>query len=211
MKSLITALSLATLLPFAFSAFANDKDSAARVRGFLEGRDREALAVVAEADKPKVVAELKRYAAENEGKGPYSRQAAKELVKLGDAETIEAQVQIFAKTKGLRNTRAASNLLALSKDAAVISRIADELFREEPAHESIVAGAFQYPRSILASGIIMSIGATSPQMSEQVRQSMKALEKLEPASRREVLRRWWTANKAAFAAENYAAVTPASL
>lgn len=182
-------------------------DPKERVRDVLTGKDSAALSQVSEFEKSTVVAELKRYASEKNG--AYARPAIRELVKLGDRETIQMQIDSFINASSLRRAHAAAIVLMFSDDAGVIPQVAQDLSRDEPATEVHDKVSFEYPRSIQAAGIIVAIGAKSPELPEQVRQSLKALEHLQPGDRRSILRRWWTSNQDHFVAKDYQKIAPA--
>jgi hypothetical protein len=186
------------------AAYASDPKT--RVKEVLEGRDNTGLTDVAEAEKPAIRAELKNYLRGN--MSAFSPQATKELIKLGDIETVESQIEAFHNASSLRKAHQAATLLSLSSDANVISRVADDLFRNESPTEVHDKVSFEYPISILATGIILSVGERSPQLPESVRTSMRLAKTLQPADQRETLRRWWTANRQAFSARQYASVAP---
>lgn len=205
--SSFTTLIIGLVLSFAYDVRAN-ADVRTRVKLAIESKVNDDLSDAPETDKPSIIAELKRYASENGGKGTFSHAARKELVKLGDVEQIESEIRSFVTAKTLRQARRAATLLMSARDPKVIAAIAGEMFREESTAEVYDEVSFEYPRSVQAAGIVISVASNSSQLSVAARQSAKALQSLKPADQRVILRRWWTANQPAFAAQNYVAVQP---
>jgi hypothetical protein len=195
------------VLPFAYDVRA-DGDVRARVKLAIESKVNDDLSDASETEKPSIIAELKRYASENGGKGIFAHAARKELVKLGDGEQIESESRSFVTAKNLREARRAATLLRAARDPKVIAAIAPEMFRDESAAEVYDEVSFEYPRSMQAASVVISVASNSSQLSVAMRQSVKDLQCLKPAGQRLILRRWWTANKPAFAAQNYRAVQP---
>jgi hypothetical protein len=205
--NLIATLIIGLVLFSAYDVHA-DGDVKARVKRAIESKVNDDLSTAPETDKPSIIAELRRYAAENGGKGVFAHAARKELLKLSDEEQIESQIRSFVSAKTLRQARQAATLLRAAQHPKVIASIAPEMFRDESAAEVYDEVAFEYPRSVQAAGVVMSVASNSSQLSVVTRQSVKNLQSLKPADQRMILRRWWTANQPAFTAQNYVAVQP---
>jgi hypothetical protein len=180
---------------------------ASQVKDLLMGRSNVDLSRTPASERPAIVEELKKFAAEPNG--AFARSATKELMKLGDTQTTAAQITQFRNASSLRQAHDAATVLALSADPVVIVELAPELFRDEGSSEVHDKVSLEYPRSIQAAAVIAAVAIKCQQFSKAVGDSMAKLQASQPADRRATLQRWWTKNQSALAARNYAGVRPA--
>jgi hypothetical protein len=132
----------------------------------------------------------------------------KHLVELGDRETIQETLEDFHKAaSGIQSSKTA-DILRCATQPWVIPLLEQELFINESAkavqHEDILIS----PKSVAASGVIMSILSRSTTFSGKVRDSVAKLPWYDEGKSRDIIRKWYEQNKEAFARKDYAAVKP---
>jgi hypothetical protein len=208
-NSVVKAALLLCLSIFVSGSRCQADDVKARAQNVLERQQPDDYTSTSEAEKVLLRAEFKRYKNEDDGRGVFSRRAAQELVKLGDSETIEHCIREFLDEKRLPPARRAAQMLELATDPAVIPRLSEQIFAEDGVEPVAETDVFVSPKSILATNVIIAIGAKAPQLPAEARESLQSLKQKRPEERRTVLRRWWRENQSAFGSQQYSRVTAA--
>ena len=179
------------------------------VRSILDQRlsTREITKIPA-SEIPRVVEELQAQRQKSEFTKFYGLKAELLLIELGQRQVLEEFLAAHYYPYGAQSGIAARGLLGLHQPY-VLSRLANDLLKEEPVNSIPVSveGSY-YPASIMAGMIFRSILINADDFSPAVKEWVKSLRGETSTAFRETMRTFWRENAVHFAAEEYSKVHP---
>lgn len=146
-----------------------------------------------------------------EAQEPHRNYARMPLLRMGDPQ-MTAQCIAEFRTRQYPTRGNAAQQLKKSANPAVISLIADDLFRDESTATVYVTPEFPLrPISVYAGDIIRAIIADSAEFNAATKQWAASLSQRPHTQRdavREEMRRWWRENRGMLQAKRYREVNP---
>jgi hypothetical protein len=186
------------------SSVPNDSAQALHAR-LREARDAAALT---DAERDEVIAILKSYT--DRPDSLHAGKVERLLIALGDIETITNAVKVLSEGSPVEKLRI-PEMLASSKQPAVVAALSDNLLLDESLRPRLVGGDVRVtPKSVSAMHVINQILAESDEFPAGVNAWARSLRTFKDAKQRELLRSWWNLNRDAMLSARYMDTRPLS-